>query len=153
MTAKIKYQCIICNQEFRSKQSLNLHLTKKHGFRALRGKKLAMINALITTMGNITAAAKKAEVPRYIHYEWLIKDADYKRHYEMLPDMQVDFYESALNKLVTEGNPAAVIFALKAKGRARGWIERQDVVTDINFTNKTLEEEYKEFKKLEGTDE
>ena len=39
----------------------------------------------------------------------------------------MDFAESHLYKLVKEGNPAATIFFLKTKGKARGYVERQEV--------------------------
>ena len=38
-----------------------------------------------------------------------------------------DFAESELMKLIKDGNVAATIFFLKTQGKARGYIERQEV--------------------------
>lgn len=90
-------------------------------------RKELMIKALTKSLGNITIACKAVGVERCTHYEWLKKDPEYKRLADELPDIEIDFYESALRKLIHEGSPAATIFALKAKGKKRGWIEKQEI--------------------------
>jgi len=110
----------------------------------LRGRKKAMFNALIQTLGNITKSAEKVGIDRTTHYDWLEKDADYKEMVAHIDDYQLDFYESALNLLVKEKNPAAIIFALKCKGKKRNWIERQEISHtgkfDVNHTALTKQE-------------
>jgi hypothetical protein len=93
----------------------------------LRGKKKAMMEALITTMGNITKSAQKVGISRFTHYDWLRDDPLYKKEYEGIDDMECDFYRNALHQLVQEKNVTAVIFGLKTKGKHRGYIERQEV--------------------------
>ena len=38
----------------------------------------------------------------------------------------LDNAESALHKLINEGNPTAIIFYLKTQGKGRGYVERQE---------------------------
>jgi hypothetical protein len=101
----------------------------------LKGKKKAMIEALVVSMGNITASAKRVGIHRLTHYDWLNKDPEYKKEYESIDDMECDFYRNALHKLVQEGNVTAVIFGLKTKGKHRGYIEKQEIqhTGDLGF--------------------
>jgi len=93
----------------------------------LLGRKLAMYKALCTTLGVVTSAAKKAGISRLTHYKWLESDPLYKVWTEQLPDIQLDFGESALHKQIVEGSTQATIFLLKCKGRSRGYVERQEI--------------------------
>lgn len=104
--------------------------TKTPKKRNLKGRKKTMYEALVSSLGNITTAAKKAEIDRTTHYLWIRKDANYKRWCEELPEEKLDFYEGALNKLAQAGNVTAIIFALKTLGKSRGYIERQEIVHD-----------------------
>lgn len=101
-------------------------MDKKNNIK-LKGKKKLMIEALITSKGNITKSAEKVGISRLTHYDWIEFDPVYKSYYDGIDDYQIDFYETALNKLIEDKNPTAVIFALKCKGKKRGWIERQEI--------------------------
>ncbi len=91
------------------------------------------LEALRSTLGNVSAASRKLEkekgikVARKTHYEWIEKYPVYKEAVNELPELEVEFYENALNKLIQDGVPSATIFALKAKGKHKGWIERQEI--------------------------
>lgn len=102
-------------------------------------KQRAMIEALVTTLGNVTASVKKVGISRQLHYEWLDKNPEYKKEYEAIDDMECDFYRTALHRLVKDGNPAAIIFGLKTKGKHRGYIERTETVNQ-NFDMSTITE-------------
>lgn len=93
----------------------------------LKGKKKLMYESLLKTMGNVSRSSEVVGVDRRTHYHWLERDDNYKAWVEELPERIVDFYETALNKLVNEGDKAAIIFALKCKGKHRGWVERSEV--------------------------
>lgn len=86
-----------------------------------------MMDALVKTLGNITGSAEAVGIHRCMHYEWLEKDPVYKAEFEQIGEKQLDFYEQALNRLVKDGHPTAIIFALKTKGKHRGWVERQEL--------------------------
>ena len=103
----------------------------------LTGKKEKFYAALLETMNNVSAAERKCGIDRTTHYSWIRKDPIYKEWIERLPEVQVDFYEQALHKLISSGNPAASIFALKTKGKHRGWVEKSEIshtgIAPVNF--------------------
>ena len=90
-------------------------------------RKKAMLEALDASLGIVSTAAKKANIGRTQHYEWLKEDPEYKKAVQEVQESVLDFAESHLYKLVKEGNPAATIFYLKTKGKKRGYIERQEI--------------------------
>lgn len=92
----------------------------------LRGKKKAMIEALCSNF-NITQSAKMVGIDRCTHYDWIEKDPEYKKAVDELPEKELEFYETALRRLIKDGNPAATIYALKAKGKHKGWAEKQEI--------------------------
>jgi len=120
-------------------------------------KKDAMLQALTSTLGNVTEAAEKIGIARKTHYEWLKDDAEYKAAVDSLKNVALDFAESQLKKLM-EGaerqalthdgkvvtikdapNTSAVIFYLKTQGKQRGYIERQELSTEIKSINITID--------------
>ena len=104
-------------------------MTKK----ALRGKKKLMIGAMKSELGVVTAACKVVGISRETHYKWLKEDENYKQWMEELPDLTLDFVENALLKKIKEGNVTAQIFYLKTKGKDRGYIERQEIESNIKI--------------------
>ncbi|NOR84757.1 hypothetical protein GQ473_01435 [archaeon] len=89
-------------------------------------KKKAMIQKLIYYLGNVTDACSDVKISRTQYYAWLDKDATFRAEVEIIPEIKLDFYESKLNELIKEGNPTAIIFALKTQGKSRGYIEKQE---------------------------
>jgi hypothetical protein len=92
-------------------------------------KKQAFIEAYKKTFGNISMSAELAKIDRQTYYNWLEKDAEFKAAIEALkPDeIFLDFCENALQKKIGKGDTTAIIFALKTKGKNRGYVERQEV--------------------------
>ena len=123
----------------------------------LKGKKKLMIENLISTLGNITRSAEKTGIDRTTHYDWLENDEDYKEAFEGIEDYQVDFYEDALKLLVKDKNPSAIIFALKCKGKKRGWTEKQDISISGGLDNSVKVEDlsslWEELKKEDKGDD
>jgi len=71
-------------------------------------KKQAMIGALEANFGNITAAAKQAEISVRTHYKWLLEDSAYEKEVVNIKDisfgkMKESLLEKAL-KMVDNGN-------------------------------------------------
>lgn len=93
----------------------------------LRGKKKKMFEALCSSLGNITAATERVGISRQTHYNWLEEDSEYAQAMSEVEDRQIDFYETALHGLIKDKNATAVIFALKTKGKKRGYIEKQEI--------------------------
>lgn len=48
-------------------------------------RKKAMLEALKSSLGNVTAAAEKIGIDRTTHYYWLREDPEYNKQYEQLP--------------------------------------------------------------------
>lgn len=120
-------------------------------------KKDAMLQALTTSLGNVTEAAAAVGMSRETHYAWLKDDAEYAAAVASLKNVALDFAESQLKKLM-EGaerqalthdgevvtikdapNTSAVIFYLKTQGKQRGYIERQELSTEIKSINITID--------------
>ena len=120
-------------------------------------KKDAMIQALTSSLGNVTEAAEKIGIRRETHYAWLKDDPEYNAAVASLKNVALDFAESQLKKLM-EGaerqalthdgevvtikdapNTSAVIFYLKTQGKQRGYIERQELSTEIKSINITID--------------
>jgi len=92
-------------------------------------KKKAMLEALRSSLGIVTRAADLVGIDRRTHYRWMREDEQYKADVDDLQDVALDFAESRLHKLMDDGNAASIIFYLKTKGRHRGYVEKQEVVT------------------------
>jgi hypothetical protein len=120
-------------------------------------KKDAMLQALTSALGNVTEAADKIGIRRETHYAWLKDDPEYSAAVASLKNVALDFAESQLKKLM-EGaerqalthdgevvtikdapNTSAVIFYLKTQGKQRGYIERQELSTEIKSINITID--------------
>jgi hypothetical protein len=120
-------------------------------------KKDAMLQALTTSLGNVTEAAAAVGMSRETHYDWLKNDPEYNAAVASLKNVALDFAESQLKKLM-EGaerqalthdgeivtikdapNTSAIIFYLKTQGKQRGYIERQELSTEIKSINITID--------------
>lgn len=91
-------------------------------------KKKAFLDAYAKAFGNISQAAKAAGIRRETYYEW-IKDAKFKAEVEAIEpgEVFVDFAENALIRRIDAGDTTAIIFALKTKGKKRGYVERTEL--------------------------
>ena len=92
-------------------------------------KKRQMIEALSNSLGVVTTACKNVGISRDTHYRWLSDDPEYNTKVKELENIAIDFAESHLHKLIKDGSAAATIFYLKTKGKARGYVETQDITS------------------------
>ena len=108
--------------------------------------KKAMIEALEKSLSVVTTACKQVGINRSTHYEWLKADEDYAKEVKNLENIVLDFAESQLHKQILDGSTTATIFLLKTKGKGRGYIERQEIVTDTDnfFKVEILDDEHKD---------
>ena len=93
--------------------------------------KKAMIEALEKTLGIASRACEMVGIARQTHYRWLEEDPEYKANVESVADVALDFAESALHKQIEDGVPASTMFYLKTKGKKRGFIEKQEVESNV----------------------
>jgi hypothetical protein len=110
-------------------------------------RKQALLNALKATLGNVTAACQEANVGRDFFYQCFNNDADFRKQASEIEETCLDFYEGKLHELVDSLNPTSVMFALKCKGKKRGWTEKTEIINteqissdDIDFDAMTKED-------------
>lgn len=86
-----------------------------------------MLENLEKSHGVVTVAALNTGIHRDTHYSWMQTDEEYAKKAKAMKEVAIDFAESMLYKLISEGNVAATIFFLKTQGKNRGYVERQEV--------------------------
>jgi hypothetical protein len=84
------------------------------------------LEALRYTLGNVSEACTVTGTARATHYLWR-KSRAYAEAVEEIEEACLDRAESALFRLIEEGNVPAVIFYLKTKGKKRGYSERVEI--------------------------
>ena len=74
---------------------------------------------------NISVACFKAEIDRTTFYKWRDGDPDFKVQYDDAMESRLDKWEDCLHKNILAGSETSVIFALKTKGKKRGYVEKE----------------------------
>ncbi len=106
-------------------------------------KKRFFINAYQKHFGNISKVCEDVEINRSTYYSWMKDDPMFKAEIDSVePDeILVDYAENALMQRIERGDTTAIIFALKTKGKHRGYIERHEYKQvepiHINIDDKT----------------
>ena len=90
-------------------------------------KKESLLKSLEQSLGVVTVACKKADIPRSTYYKWLNEDEVFEKAVREIENVALDFAESQLHKQIADNSTAATIFYLKTKGKKRGYIERQEI--------------------------
>lgn len=86
--------------------------------------KADFLRALEANLGIVTKAAKDVGVTRRAHAKWLAADPEYADEVADIQERTLDFVEAKLLKKVSDLDTTAIIFYLKTKGKARGYVER-----------------------------
>jgi len=89
--------------------------------------KKRLLESLERSLGVVTTACKQAQIGRTTHYRWLSEDKAYRQAVNDLKSVALDFAESKLHGSIADGNVTAIIFYLKTQGKARGYVERQEI--------------------------
>lgn len=74
---------------------------------------------------NVSICCKKVGISRNTFYEWKKDDIQFAEDCREKEESLLDFAETMLYKAIKEGKTAELIFFLKTKGQARGYIEKQ----------------------------
>ena len=77
--------------------------------------------------GNISNVCAALHMGRSTFYEWLKEDAIFKAAYDNEQEALIDHVESKLFELIDRKDTTAIIFFLKTRAKARGYVERQEV--------------------------
>ena len=91
-------------------------------------------HAIKQTAGNVSQAARSLGVARGTVHRRIAESPALKQVLEDAREELVDIAESALRREVLNNNITAIIFTLKTQGKARGYIERQEVATTEPIT-------------------
>ena len=102
-------------------------------------RKKLMIQAMKNSLGNVTAACQEVGIGRDTYYQWYNQDPVFRKALEEISENCLDFYEGKLHELVDSLNPGAVMFALKCKGKKRGWVERQEIVNTEQISSDDID--------------
>lgn len=95
-------------------------------------QKKAVIEALRAEHGLISFAAKRVGIDRHTISRWIEEDEELRAEVKKIDDANLDFVENKLFDAIAAGGKeglTAAIFYLKCKGKARGYIERQEIST------------------------
>lgn len=95
-------------------------------------KKQELLEALRESLGIVTMACENVGVGRSTFYEWLRDDPEFKAEVDDINNRALDFVESKLFGNIENGDVASIIFYLKTKGKARGYIEKQEVEAQVD---------------------
>lgn len=92
-------------------------------------KKRAFLDAYKTTFGNISQACQIVKMSRQVYYNWKKEDKEFAEALNSVEPEEVfiDFAENALTQRIQKGDTTAIIFALKTKGKKRGYVEKQEI--------------------------
>ena len=84
--------------------------------------KKAAIEALKKTLGNVSKACEAVGIDRSTFYDWVNADPAFAQSLKDVREKTVDIAETALQKLIQEGNPAIICY-LKTQAKDRGYRE------------------------------
>ncbi len=95
----------------------------------IKEKKALLLEMLEKSGGNVTKAAKKANISREMFYKYIQKDKNFKAKVEEIRESLVDYAESKLLMKINEGDLTAIMFFLKNSpvAKMRGWGEKHEV--------------------------
>lgn len=88
---------------------------------------LQMAEAVTKAKGILAVAGQSLGCTRQTVANYIERHPTVKQAYDDATETTIDFVESRLLKNIDSGDTTAMIFYLKCKGKARGYIERQEV--------------------------
>lgn len=112
-----------------------------------------MLAALEKSLGIVYSACKSVGINRKTHYDWLKKDAKYAAAVADIEEMSLDFTESKLFKKIQDEDITAIIWHLKTKGKKRGYVEKQEIDTNLSGSVNLIFEETPDCDPINDTDE
>lgn len=91
--------------------------------------KKAFIEAYEKSFGNILVSCKTVGIARQTYYNWIEQDLEFKKELESIEPKErfLDFLEGKLVEKINKGDTTSIIFALKTRGKKRGYVERQEI--------------------------
>lgn len=96
--------------------------------------KKKLLECLEKNMGLVSIACKQANVSRTTHYEWLKCDEEYRRKYDDILEMKIDFVESKLIQNIQNNSTPEILYFLKCKAKDRGYGQDNYTKTEVTTT-------------------
>ena len=88
-------------------------------------KQSAFLKALAKYRFNVSRATEMVGIDRKTAYRWKESNSAFRQQWDDLHESLLDSWEECLYKNILKGDTASIIFALKTKGKERGYIERE----------------------------
>ena len=101
--------------------------------------KSRLIQAMRENLGIVTIACEKVGIARSTYYKYLDKDEVFKAAIKAITEEVYDFAENALYEKIKKGDTTAIIFFLKTRAKDRGYVERTEQHTKVDFTQDPFE--------------
>ena len=100
------------------------------------------LEVFASKMGNVSKACEAAKISRQTYYDWM-KDKEFSGLIDEVREGLLDFAEHQLLANIKDGKTAEILFYLKTKGKARGYIERSELQNrgENKFEVKILKDE------------
>jgi len=92
--------------------------------RMMAKSKANFLIALRGALGIVSTAARACGMTVQSHYKYFHSDPEYKREFEEIQEMTLDYVESKLLENIQNLKEASIIFYMKTKGKKRGYIEQ-----------------------------
>lgn len=101
-------------------------------------QKQAILATYRETLGSLTETCKAHKLSHSTFCEWCKKDPEFAAAVEETKEAFLDFAESALVERMRAGDTTAIIFALKTRGKQRGWSEKAELEVDLTSKGKPI---------------
>lgn len=83
-------------------------------------KQELFLDTLEKSLGVVSLALQKTEIPREEYDNWL-KNLSFKKRVDSINELSLDFVENKLLKKIKDDDLNAIQFYLKTKGKKRGY--------------------------------
>ena len=90
-------------------------------------KKESVIEALKKSLGVVTTALTRLDIPSSTYYKWLKTDPEFAQEVKDIENIALDFSESKMFEAINKGSEGLIKFHLSRKGKNRGYVERQEI--------------------------
>lgn len=105
----------------------------------VHNKKMLLL-ALEKSLGIVSTACQQAKISRDTYYRYYNEDPEFRKKVEDLNEVVLDFGESKLFEAMNDNNVSSIIFFLKTRGKARGYVERTEVINSYTDLESELRE-------------
>ncbi len=85
-----------------------------------------IIQAIRDAQGILAVAARKLQCDRNTIYNRMREEPEIEAAYKEANESTIDFVETKLIDRINKGDTTAIIFFLKTKAKARGYVERME---------------------------